>query len=349
MSTEESPLLGDRFQPNANAQRNSPTKDIYDRFNHEQKRVIVLAIISLTGLVPSVSCISIRPFFSVEMALTSTFGCSGSDALGVAAIGDIYKVEERGTAMGIFLGVGLPAIMACGRCYQRLSSSPRYLDSRSHRPSEYWSWRGFQAALGVWGIIQILLHAFFFPEIAHPGSRGIDRLRGPKKLFVWINPFRRLSFLRSPNIMAITLSNTCALISDYALLIPIAYTVVRSEIRNHKRRPGREAKEERKGIWVPEDRLRAVWLGGLVLVPLSVTLSGFTTAYVDGMVGTSCGHGSHADWLDGRFLSFTYIRAFRALLIAPVSALTIPSGKTIGVAATNSVAGILALLSVRVS
>lgn len=47
----------------------------------------------------------------------------------------------------------------------------------------------------------------------------------------------------------------------------------------------RRAKEERKGIWVPEDRLRAVWLGGLVLIPVSVTLAGFTTAYVDGTVG----------------------------------------------------------------
>jgi len=47
----------------------------------------------------------------------------------------------------------------------------------------------------------------------------------------------------------------------------------------------RRAKEERKGVWVPEDRLRGVWVGGLVLVPISVILAGFTTAYVDGMVG----------------------------------------------------------------
>ena len=47
----------------------------------------------------------------------------------------------------------------------------------------------------------------------------------------------------------------------------------------------RRAKEERKGIWVPEDRLRAVWVGGLVLIPVSVTLAGFTTEYVDGMIG----------------------------------------------------------------
>jgi MFS family permease len=34
-----------------------------------------------------------------------TFGCAGGLSLGAAVIGDIYKVEERGTAMGSFLGV----------------------------------------------------------------------------------------------------------------------------------------------------------------------------------------------------------------------------------------------------
>lgn len=42
-----------------------------------------------------------------------TFGCSGGYAIGAATIGDIYKVEERGTAMGTFLGVSLPVIMVC--------------------------------------------------------------------------------------------------------------------------------------------------------------------------------------------------------------------------------------------
>lgn len=40
-----------------------------------------------------------------------TFGCAGSFAIGAATIGDIYKVEERGTAMGTFTGVSLPTIV----------------------------------------------------------------------------------------------------------------------------------------------------------------------------------------------------------------------------------------------
>ena len=51
--------------------------------------------------------------------------------------------------------------------------------------------------------MQMLLIVFFFPETAHPGSRGVDKAQGPPKLLVWVNPLRCLTFLRSPNIMAI--------------------------------------------------------------------------------------------------------------------------------------------------
>ena len=58
MSTEQTPLLGGD-QPHADTvptHRALPPEDIYDRFSHAQKQVI-LAIVSLTGLVPSMSCI----------------------------------------------------------------------------------------------------------------------------------------------------------------------------------------------------------------------------------------------------------------------------------------------------
>ncbi|KAF8433878.1 hypothetical protein L210DRAFT_802648, partial [Boletus edulis BED1] len=82
--------------------------------------------------------------------LIQTFGCSGSYALGAPTIGDIYQVEERGTGMGIFLGAmlfGLPVAPPIGG------------NSSLHN----WSWRGFQAVLGMWSVIFIFLLAFFFP------------------------------------------------------------------------------------------------------------------------------------------------------------------------------------------
>lgn len=44
-------------------------------------------------------------------------------------------------------------------------------------------------------------------------------------------------------------------------------------------------REKRNGLWVPEDRLRAALPGALVLLPLSVMLSGVFTHYVDGTTG----------------------------------------------------------------
>ncbi|KAF8127199.1 major facilitator superfamily domain-containing protein [Boletus edulis] len=303
-----------------------------------------------------------------------TFGCAGGYALGAATIGDIYKVEERGTAMGTFAGamlIGLATAPPIGGAF-----------------AEYLSWRGFQAVLGVCGMLLMLLLALFFPETAHPGSRGIDKAQDPNKLFVWINPLSCLTFLRSPNIMTVTLANTFALISDYALLLPIAYTIgakygVKSEgligalfipsgLGNFVGAPisgrisdmvVRRGKKERNGVWVPEDRLRAVWIGQLVLIPISVTLVGLVTTYVDGTIGLVINFiclftngvgvnmsltpmGAYTiDIMPSRSAEvMAAVSALRALLLAPVSVLFIPAIDTIGVAATNALAGLLALI-----
>lgn len=59
MNTEERPLLGDQLQPKTYAQCSTlPAEDVYDRFDLAQKRGI-LAMVSLTGLVASMSCILI--------------------------------------------------------------------------------------------------------------------------------------------------------------------------------------------------------------------------------------------------------------------------------------------------
>jgi hypothetical protein len=44
-------------------------------------------------------------------------------------------------------------------------------------------------------------------------------------------------------------------------------------------------REKRKGVWCPEDRLRATWIGGLFMVPLSIGASGLITTYVGGPIG----------------------------------------------------------------
>ena len=42
---------------------------------------------------------------------------------------------------------------------------------------------------------------------------------------------------------------------------------------------------KRRGVWCPEDRLRAALPGALILVPFSVLISGLLTEYVPGTLG----------------------------------------------------------------
>ncbi|KIJ63399.1 hypothetical protein HYDPIDRAFT_92741 [Hydnomerulius pinastri MD-312] len=304
-----------------------------------------------------------------------TFGCAGGISVGAAVIGDIYKLEERGTAMGSFFGATL-----FGLAVAPLTGGVA---------AEYWSWRGFQFALGVWGLLQMIMIHFLLPETAHPNTRGVDKLgEGSRRMFVWVNPLSSLLLLRSPNILAVTIANAFALISDYVLLIPLAYTVgvrygITSEaligacflpngLGNFLGAPiagrlsdytVRKWKKKRNGVWVPEDRLRAVYVGGLFLVPLSVSIAGLATTYIDGPLGLAINivclftNGLGVDMVLTPIGSYNVdlmhsksaevmaaVSALRSLLLAPVSAMIIPSIELIGVAATNALAALLALL-----
>jgi uncharacterized membrane protein len=226
----------------------------------------------------------------------------------------------------------------------------------------------------------------FLPETSHSHSGGISELTTPFN-FVWINPFSSIWLLRSPNIMAVTLANTSAMITEYVLLIPIAYTIgaryhvsnealigacfLPSGFGNFIASPiaGRLSdamvekwKARRKGTWVPEDRLRAVLVGGL-LVPLSVCLSGLITTYIAGTSGlvlnllcffmngigvdfvlTPIGS-YNVDVLQSRSAEvIAAVTAFRAIILAPVTAVVLPSIETLGLVATNSIATMIAIL-----
>ncbi|KAG2154020.1 major facilitator superfamily domain-containing protein [Suillus clintonianus] len=300
------------------------------------------------------------------------FGCAGGVSVGAAVIGDIYRVEQRGTAMGIFFGA----------CLLGVALSPITGGTAAH----YWSWRSLHFSLGVWGIIEMILIYFFFPETSHPHLGGT---REPTSgfNFVWINPFSSVWLLRSPNIMAVTLANTSAMVSEYVLMVPIAYTIgARYHISNEaligacflpsglgnfvaSAIAGRLSdamiekwKAKRKGIWVPEDRLRPVLVGGL-FVPLSVCLSGLVTTYIAGPLGLGLNLvclfmngvgvnfvltpiGSYnVDVLQSRSAEvIAACSAFRAIILAPVTAAVLPSIETLGVAATNGIATVIALL-----
>jgi len=125
-----------------------------------------------------------------------------------------------------------------------------------------------------------------------------------------LNPFSCLWLLRSPNLLLVTIAGTTVLYTDYALLIPIAYTIgTKYKITNEavigacffpmgvgniigaplagtlSDRVVVKWRNQRKGVWVPEDRLRATLFGAATLVPLSVLLCGLITHFVEGPLG----------------------------------------------------------------
>ncbi|KAJ7287301.1 MFS general substrate transporter [Mycena rebaudengoi] len=236
------------------------------------------------------------------------FGTSGGLAVGGGVIGDIYKLTERGTAMGIFFGASLlgnaisPVVGGWG--------------------ARYSSWRNVQFGLFFVGLFVYLGMLLLLPETSHPGSMGMDKPepdspgtptgQQPVRKFKWVwkNPFACLWLLRSPNLLLVTLAGTTVLYTDYVLLVPIAYTLgARYNITNAailgacflpmgvgniigaplagmlSDRILIKWRQRRGGIWVPEDRLRASLFGAATLVPLSVVVCGLITHFVPGPIG----------------------------------------------------------------
>ncbi|KZT74125.1 MFS general substrate transporter [Daedalea quercina L-15889] len=229
-------------------------------------------------------------------------GTSSGISVGAGVLGDIYKIEERGTAIGLFMGASL-----LGAAFAPLAGGIA---------THYSSWRDMQYGLFLAGAIALLLTYAYLPETSHPGARGIDKLYEHGDLepgrfkWVWLNPFRSLALLKSPNLVLITLASTAGLMTDFTLLIPLPYTIgkrynienealvgacfVALGVGNILGAPlaGRLSdktvvrwRKRRGGEWVPEDRLRAGLPALATLVPLSVLLFGFTAQYVDGRLG----------------------------------------------------------------
>lgn len=304
-----------------------------------------------------------------------TFGCSGGLSLGAGVIGDIYKLEERGIGIGIFLGATLFGFAVAP-----------FLGGAA---AEYWTWRNLHYSLAALGLLELFLIYVSFPETSHPGTLGIDKLKRRRWIHLtWVNPLSCLWLLRSPNLFAVMLASSLALITDYVLLVPLAYTIgVQYGIAN-KAIIGacflpnglgnfigaplagrlsdiviRKWQKKRKGVWSPEDRLRMTWIGGMFMVPLSIGVSGLLTAYVGGPIGLLLNLlclfvngigvvfvlnpiGSYnVDVLHSKSAEITAANVgVRSLILSVATALVIPSIECIGTASTDIIVAVLALL-----
>ena len=59
-----------------------------------------------------------------------------------------------------------------------------------------------QAGVGFAAALTYLIMHVGMPDTSHPGTRGIDKEFGGAFKWVWLNPFRCLRYMRSPNLLA---------------------------------------------------------------------------------------------------------------------------------------------------
>ncbi|KAF9009705.1 major facilitator superfamily domain-containing protein [Cyathus striatus] len=218
---------------------------------------------------------------------------SSGRVIGPVVIGDIYKVEERGLAYGVFLSVSL---LGCAVA-PPLDGIIAY----------YSSWRITQCLIGILELIAFISMAIFLPETKWNAKKNNDTSSASKYLIVRL--WQGVWLLRSPVLSLTAFASATALLTDYALLVPFAYTIAtKYNITNESiigacfipiglgnilaaPLTGRLSDKiilrnrQIRKMWYPEDRLYIALIGSLLPVPLSIVISGFITTYVDGWMG----------------------------------------------------------------
>jgi len=305
-------------------------------------------------------------------------GASPGTSIGFGVIGDIYRLEERGRAMGSFYGATLVG----------LALAPTIGGFFAYR----FSWRILHLSLAAFALTAFACILFCFPETSHPGVRGIDKYYQegrvhPRWRPVILNPFAQLDMLRSPSILAVSLGSFLTLQCDFVLLVPLAYTVGKRYgivnemvigacflpcgIGNAIGAPLSgwisdlviiRWRKKRGGLWYPEDRLRATLFG--IFLPVAVVFSALVCRYLSGdtvglalnlfclflagvavdIVLTPCG-AYVVDILHSRSAeSAAVINAFRYLALSLSTASILPMVTTLGHLKTNIISALFACL-----
>jgi predicted MFS family arabinose efflux permease len=225
-------------------------------------------------------------------------GTSIGPVIGAAVIGDIFRLEERGRAMGVSFAIGLIGTTV----------APSVGGFITH----YYSWRAVHGILTLVGLFGFAAFYFLFPETSQPGARGVDKMNAANGVdsFRFINPLEPLWLLRSPSMLLTGIIISTSQMAFLVIMVPLPYTIgLRYHITNEaligacllpagvgsmvgSAIVGRISdltvikwRKKRKGVWYPEDRLRAAVIPFTVLVPLSVLGFGMVNKFVSGNVG----------------------------------------------------------------
>jgi len=272
--------------------------------------VISLPLFTLSSLSISVSH-SVRHLFISRFFQGLAASCFVS--IGAATVSDVFRVEERGRAMGVY-----SSIMLLGT-----SLSPITGGFVSH----YASWRVMQLILAAASSMTFLIALIYLPETIHPKAAGYQTSTEQRKnnilvdgkpwfgmgdKFVLLNPLKSLGMLLSPVLFISASVTGIALITDTYLLVPLSHVfrehygienefvigavfipsgvgnMVGALLSGYISDYVILSRTRSRGTWLPEDRLRASLPAIAVLVPLSIVGYGLTTTYVRGSLGIWC-------------------------------------------------------------
>ncbi|KDE08499.1 hypothetical protein MVLG_01279 [Microbotryum lychnidis-dioicae p1A1 Lamole] len=255
------------------------------------------------------------------LIVTRTIQGVGSSAVlsvGAGSIGDIYQRQERGTAMGYFysgilIGPAIaPAIAGLLSEYVRGNYGWRVMQ---------WILCGLGVIASVLCFLYFPETAHEIPiegiirarrqKRANEGLPIEPRWKSSLCSFLWLNPLAPLRLLLLPHILAISLNSAFVLLTTYAVLVPLTDTIrsnygisnaailgtfyLAQGVGNAFASfcfTGRMADhtlkkwlKKRKGVYVPEDRLRATLLGGGLVLPCAVLALGWVIDLGSGKVG----------------------------------------------------------------
>ncbi|KAF8884394.1 major facilitator superfamily domain-containing protein [Infundibulicybe gibba] len=205
-------------------------------------------------------------------------------AVGAGVVGDLYKLEERGRAIGIYVGVsdlfGATVVsFVAGLVAPRLS------------------WRTAQLILAAVSFLTFAMMFSLFPETTQPRTGETSQPPTWRRFFV--NPLRPLSLLRSPSLLAVSVAGMAILSSGqvlfflmifefppdptihrvFVLSAGIGYLVGALLAGRASDKIIIKRKQHQDGVWYPEDRLRASLSKAMFSVPPLVLILGLTSQF----------------------------------------------------------------------
>ncbi|KIK97647.1 hypothetical protein PAXRUDRAFT_824756 [Paxillus rubicundulus Ve08.2h10] len=323
------------------------------------------------GSIGVATCTSVASLFFWRVVQAA--GCAGRVALACGVVGDIHPLEERGAAMGLFFGIvllGTIVAPAIGGVF-----------------TTYASWRDLHLVIAAWGCVEFIIIYLSLPETSHYHSIH-NKGRGPARpRFLFVNPLTNLRLLQSPNLLLANVVAGIGTTTEFILMVPIAHTLGKQYNITSEAAIGacfiphsvgsflgaplagrlsdvmvQKGRSKREGEWVPEDRLRAVYIGGLILAPLSLVGFGIVTTYVEGTVGLVMSlillfiNGFGIDFVVNPVNAYTVDlvhsqsaevmavgNVFRAILMATGTALVLPSIQHFGALTINIFTALLML------